>query len=368
MKKPHILIALHRFAVGGAETQARYLADFLSEKGYKVTVAAFGSENGEGYRRFNSANFKTLHWGFQEKLILYPSPSLKGKLLQYKSIASLIYQIRCLKVDVIIPFTYPPNVIFCTWYKCMGANKCFWNQRDMGIGFINSRSEKLALDNATALISNSKNGIDFLQQYSKRAIQFIPNAVKIPSKCVNPSGQPETLKLVMLANIHSTKDHLTLMKAWKVVLEKSINQKAMLILAGKKGNTFQEIYNMVINYKLENSIEFLDDLKDPYQLLSECHIGILSSSGEGMSNAVMEYMAAGLPVIVTDIPSNREILGDDYNFYFPVGNEEELAAKILELISKPMERYNLGKRNREKAKQFSSIEVMGMKYVNLISL
>lgn len=61
------------------------------------------------------------------------------------------------------------------------------------------------------------------------------------------------------------------------------------------------------------------------RLLSRSHLMVISSTMEGGAHAVSEAIAQGVPVIASDIPGNRGLLGDDYPAYYPVGDEAGLA-------------------------------------------
>jgi glycosyltransferase involved in cell wall biosynthesis len=56
---------------------------------------------------------------------------------------------------------------------------------------------------------------------------------------------------------------------------------------------------------------------------------VISSVMEGGAHVVSEAISALVPVIASDIPGNRGLLGDDYPGYYPVGNEAELAKLLL---------------------------------------
>src|SRR5690606_1585073 len=142
------LIALNRYLVGGAETQALYLAIALRKRGYEVFIGAFGSENGEGLKRFIKEGFDCARWGFQEKLVLNPKPGIFNSLRKWRFSLQLIWKVRRLKVDHVIPFTYPVNMLFCRWYNRMGIGSCFWNQRDEGRQFLGAEKEIRVLENA----------------------------------------------------------------------------------------------------------------------------------------------------------------------------------------------------------------------------
>jgi putative glycosyltransferase (TIGR04348 family) len=64
------------------------------------------------------------------------------------------------------------------------------------------------------------------------------------------------------------------------------------------------------------------------RLLSRSSLMVISSEMEGGAHVVSEAIALGVPVIASDIPGNRGLLGDDYPAYFPVGDEATLAGLI----------------------------------------
>ena len=68
-------------------------------------------------------------------------------------------------------------------------------------------------------------------------------------------------------------------------------------------------------------------------IINICHCGVLSTFTEGISNAVMEYMALGKPVLVTDGGGSKEIVVDGKTgLLCEKRNAEDLAEKILYLI------------------------------------
>jgi glycosyltransferase involved in cell wall biosynthesis len=61
------------------------------------------------------------------------------------------------------------------------------------------------------------------------------------------------------------------------------------------------------------------------RMLSQSRLMIISSRMEGGAHVVSEAIALGIPVIASDIPGNRGLLGEDYPAYYPVGDESALA-------------------------------------------
>ncbi len=132
----------------------------------------------------------------------------------------------------------------------------------------------------------------------------------------------------MVANLHPGKDHETLLKAWALAV-KQIKQPARLLLAGRFDNNYQKLSELVSQLEIEFYVTFLEQVDDIASLLRSSDLGILLSpflNWEGTSNAILEYMLAGLPVIATDTPAIRDIVGpDNIDFLVPVGSISELA-------------------------------------------
>lgn len=74
---------------------------------------------------------------------------------------------------------------------------------------------------------------------------------------------------------------------------------------------------------------------DALNILGKSHLMVISSRMEGGAHVVSEAIALGTPVIASDIPGNRGLLGDDYLGYFPVGNESALASLLYRCETTP---------------------------------
>jgi glycosyltransferase involved in cell wall biosynthesis/peptidoglycan/xylan/chitin deacetylase (PgdA/CDA1 family) len=85
----------------------------------------------------------------------------------------------------------------------------------------------------------------------------------------------------------------------------------------------------------------------PY--LAAADIGLLTSRSEGSPNALLEYMAMGLPAVVSDIPANRELVDE---VVFEAGNATDLADKLLSLWDNREQRSYLRREYRRQAEQY----------------
>lgn len=364
LKQKRVLIALHRYEAGGAESQALFLAKGLVEQGFEVIVVAFGKEGGLTWERFKESGIHAMATGFSEKLLLDTS-GIKGRYLRWKYTRKLVKQVLTWGVDVIFPFTYTPNVIFGLYWQKMGVQTCYWNQRDEGISFGSSKLEIKALENCTGVISNSESGKLFLKQYTSRPITIIHNGVLVPVVENNSKGTGP-LRVVMLANLHANKDHLTLLKAWKLVLAQIVNfSEPELILAGKEGEIAQSLKIFVNEHQL-HTVSFAGQVSDISELLATCQIGAFSSLKEGLPNGILECMAATLPVVATKMKGAEETLGRDCGFLCNPEDEHEMAIKLLQLITNPKLRELEGKKNKERIIAFFNMQKMIDAYIKLI--
>jgi len=158
----------------------------------------------------------------------------------------------------------------------------------------------------------------------------------------------------MVANLHTNKDHATLLKAWEIV-SSALDQErrsAVLVLAGKQYGAYESLVALTRTLKLDHSVRFTGQVSDVAGLLSAVDIGVFSSRSEGCPNGVLECMAAGLPVAGTDIDGVREVVGDTgRSLLAPPGNADALAQIILKLAHDPDLCVKIGDQNRKRIAQ-----------------
>lgn len=106
-------------------------------------------------------------------------------------------------------------------------------------------------------------------------------------------------------------------------------------------------------------VHFLGAREDVKACLSYLDIGILCSESEGFSNAIVEYLQAGLPVVCSDVGGNPEAVREGENgFVFPMGDVGRFAEAVLKLASDPELREELGNAARLDAVERFDMRVM----------
>jgi glycosyltransferase involved in cell wall biosynthesis len=117
---------------------------------------------------------------------------------------------------------------------------------------------------------------------------------------------------------------------------------------------------------ISDRVRFLGVRRDVPRLLAAADVGVLCSHQEGFSNAILECMAAALPMVVTDVGGNGEaVLDGETGFVVPPRDPEALGQAILKLASEPALRTEQGKKARARVEAQFSIQACVSKYDRL---
>jgi glycosyltransferase involved in cell wall biosynthesis len=132
---------------------------------------------------------------------------------------------------------------------------------------------------------------------------------------------------------------------------------------GSLEKTLREKANIL---KLDDRIVFAGFQRDLRELLPAIDILVNASQSEEMPNVVLEAMAAGVPVVATEVGGLAEIAGDDPAVKLvPVGRPEVLAEEIGSLLSAPDVRFAFGQKGFQRVKQAFSVESQAKEFDSL---
>jgi len=130
------------------------------------------------------------------------------------------------------------------------------------------------------------------------------------------------------------------------LLKQGYDLKFMIIGDGPDRRNLE---NYAQSLGIRNRILFTGDQSDVRKFLSNMDIFVLTSSYEGMSNALMEAMATGLPVIASNVGGNSELIIDGKTGYlFQSNNLGQLVEKVAYLLNYPDSAKDLGEQGRER--------------------
>lgn len=367
-----IIMVLPDFQLDGAERQAMLLARYLRHK-QQAQVQVWGL-NHPG-RVVELCEAEGIPWR-----IVQMSWS-RNRMMRLKAWTRFLFALRQARPDIILPYSMRPNVICGMVWRLTGAQLCIWNQRDEGRSDrVGQLFQRWAARQIPCFISNSRHGREFLMQtmgVKPDNIQVIDNGVKLDTPEANRITWRSRLEVsedyflaCMVANLHHFKDHATLLRAWRHVVDRlaEAGRPAVLLLAGGLQDTYESLQTLAQELALGQNVRFLGRVGDITGLLQAVDLGVFSSQNEGVPNGVLECMAAGLAVAGTNSPGICEALGDDgLPFLAPPGDVETLAERILQLALNPELRAKVGTMSRRRIEQEFSPQQMCEKTVAFIS-
>jgi glycosyltransferase involved in cell wall biosynthesis len=127
------------------------------------------------------------------------------------------------------------------------------------------------------------------------------------------------------------KDFQTLIKAFALV-RSSLNLPLVII---GEGELRPELEKLITNLSLQEFIFLPGFVKDPFWIMRQCKLFVLSSAWEGLPNVLIQAMACGVPVVSTDCPSGpAEVLENGkWGRLVPIGNIELLAQAMVNAVN-----------------------------------
>jgi len=141
------------------------------------------------------------------------------------------------------------------------------------------------------------------------------------------------------------KDHPTFLRAAQRVSERVPD--AAFIVAGE-GELKEATENLARDLGITDRTFFIGRCQDVGSLLYISEVCVLSSRAEGFANAILEYMAAGRPVVATDVGGAKEaIVPGETGFLVKPGDHSAMADHIISLLSQPEDARRMGNHGRK---------------------
>ena len=177
-----------------------------------------------------------------------------------------------------------------------------------------------------------------------------------PVKDITSQG---SFVITMVAAIREEKDHETLIRA---MANLPLNYRLQLVGSGEK-NRVNALKNMCHQMGLETRVSFMGVRMDVPDILEQSDVAVLSSHWEGFGLAAVEAMAAGRPLVATDVGGLHDVV-NGAGLLFPHGDDKALAEKIQWLCEHPDEYRQVAQKCQERASNYD-ISIMARKYLQL---
>jgi glycosyltransferase involved in cell wall biosynthesis len=337
---------------GGTELFAYTLAKGLAERGHQVSLLCYASRGGAGRPRIN--NFK-----------LYTSPlrGLEGQLFMVANLARS-------RPDVCVGVS--SNSLFpVLLYSFLGRARCFvcWTGSDAYSlsGLVKTRGVKALLSrlllfravrNRFRHLVLSRNMWEVLKSKGVMTEKLFVVPTAVDNRFLSVVRSPQALVIGYVGRLESVKGCDVLLVAFSRILRNY--PSARLIMVGD-GTLRNELTRLSKSLGLENSVEFTGFVPFPEipSYLSRFSILVLPSRSEGMPNALLQAMAAGLPVVATRVGGIPEIVEDHVEGLLVEPNSpDDLAKAINELMSSESLCLTLGQNAKAKAANYSDDRII----------
>lgn len=132
------------------------------------------------------------------------------------------------------------------------------------------------------------------------------------------------------------------------------------LITGWSGNGYgSQLSALVRSLGLENNVKMPGRLTNLAAVMKACDAFALMSRSEGLSNALLEAMACGLPCVATNVGGNPEVVDDPHTgFLVPNEDAETAAARILNLLGNPAHARKMGRNGQHRVVTKFSIDAM----------
>jgi glycosyltransferase involved in cell wall biosynthesis len=339
---------------GGAERQLCYLAESLVQKGIETDI--YYCEDGP-----NSARM----WRTGARCTI-----LSKKYGQASTALDAISRLKRNRPDIIQTWLSGMDVVAGAAAKSMGIPYIV-SERTNRLLAPRERYfpiHRAIVKKASAVVANSRKGLDYWRQHlPEDKLFFIPNS--IPVQEINAiseisaaaSQMRNELRWVLFAGrlLDKAKGLRTVIQVFDKIA--TIEADTGFAFAGT-GPDRSLINNFRNKYPTRTlAFEYLDE-RELWSVMKRCSALISCSRFEGSPNVLAEACACGLPVVVSDIPEHRELLGSSFNRYIPQDSVDDFVSSLRNVLQNQRDSPTAFKAEKI---QLSNLEQTCEQYINL---
>jgi len=353
MKKIKIVYLIDELYVGGTEKQLLQTLRFLDRSRFEPTLICLRS----------SPYLEALE--LECRVMVLNVVSLRSFSALRKWIG-LVRWVQKERIDILQTYFFDANLFGVLAGKMSGRVRILSCRRDMGywvtpnllwwLKRVNPFVDRF-LVNSQAIERN----LSVQERVNGERVDVIPNGVDtdyfsgvqqvaVETEKKTLSIPAASLVVGMTANLNRPVKRVELFIRAAGRVHAELPQAYFLVLGD--GKLKPDLEALAKREGVEHNVIFLGLREDFLPYLAMMDVGCLTSDSEGFPNAILEYMAAGLPVVATDGGGVGELVQDDETgFLVPTGDVEAVASAILRLLKNAALRETFGNRARKIVEQ-----------------
>ena len=355
---PHVLLVLDQFpkTLGGGERIVLKLAALLPQYGYRASILTFSVHPESAVLALMSPPCPIYLLPLQRT---YDLTALRSAL-------DLRTFIRQQQIQIVQTYFESSDLWAGFVTKTMSNAKLIWSRRDMGI--LRARKHRLAYrlmagvpDAVFAVSEQVRQYCIEVDRIDPARVQTIYNGLDLRDwdTASSPATPSDELLVTAVGNIRRVKGHDVFIKAAASIVPHFPNVSFSIAGDVLEPDYFAELQALVRDLNLSDRFHFAGGVTDMRQHLSAADIFVLPSRSEGFSNAIIEAMAASLPVVATNVGGNSEAVKDGFTgFLVPPDDPAALAAAISRLLSDQSQAKAMGAAGRATVVENFTTEVM----------
>lgn len=257
--------------------------------------------------------------------------------------------LRARSVDIVQTFFHDSTLIGVLAGRIAGVKKIISCRRDLGFWYNKKILAGLSFANAFTdrILCNCmavKESVVRLERFPEDRINVIYNGIDVDRiereqpidlRKEYPQIKNGDLIVGMVANFNRPVKRVDLfIRAAAEVCRK--RQRVKFLLVGG-GDQESQLRKMALELGIGHHLIFAGKQDNAIRYVKSLDIGVLTSDSEGFANTVLEYMAAGVPVVATNVGGNRELVfHNDNGILAQRGSSESIASGILTLLENPI--------------------------------
>jgi len=288
------------------------------------------------------------------------------RLSTWRAVRKLAAAARRERTALVHGFLFQGNLLAAA-VSLLGRTRCVTSVRNVDAGkrWRDRRLSRMAHARAARVVFNSKLVRDFTlrrEGISPEKAVVIFNGVEDCSLAPPPRTGAGP-RIVCVASLREKKGHRHLLDALSRLRPRYPDLR--LLLAGE-GPLREPLERMAGSMGLAGAVEFLGHRPDVASVLASADIFVMSSLEEGMPNALLEAMSAGLPPVVTRVGGNEEVVGEgEAGLLVPAADPAALASALDSLLGDEERRRRMGSAARRRFEQNFTIDRMIAAYQSL---
>ena len=349
--KPNVLFIIDSFEQGGSERQALQLLRQLHSSG-KVRVHLACLQNRGSLR----AEAEELGIG---PIHEYPLTSFYD-LNFAKQLRRFLSYLQENQIDIVHTHCFYTNIFGMAgaYLARVPARITSKGETDGFRSPMQKRAERMSFGLAHRVIANClvvqnqliREGVNpkrIIQHYNGLDLDRMKPAEGLTREAaLKMFGLPQGRRIIsIVANLRNpVKDHPMFLRAAARV--RAVVPDAAFVVAGE-GELMPGLRQLAADLGIADDVHFIGRCDDVASLLLASNIGALSSKAEGFANAILEYMAAGLPVVATDVGGVREaIVEGETGHIVASGDDEAMAGRIIQVLTDNENANTMGARGK----------------------